>query len=419
VTDDFWEKINLISKAYYQPGRFVTFPGYEWRGNTPLGGDRNVFFISEGGRISHSCTDLLPGNATAFDISLTARDLFHDLKNSKVKPFVFAHVGGRYADMVMHDKEIELAVEVHSAWGTFEWLVEDALKRGYRIGIVANSDDHKCRPGASYPGSGQFGSLGGLTCVLAKSLERESVYQALKARHCYATTGNRPLLDVHLITSDGRRVTMGDIINHVNGIPILQVSVTGTAPLESIDVRNGLETIKSIRSYQANDLGNRIKIVWSGAEVPGRERMTRWDGNLTIRDNAIVKATPINFWNANQPLLQTGRKRLDWKSNTTGGLSGIIVELERRETGQVEVETVQRKLIVDVQSIGIEPVTFECGGLKKMIEIYRLPKGRGFTESNFELPLNDMHEGDNPIYVRIVQEDGHMAWSSPIYLMKV
>jgi len=78
-------------------------------------------------------------------------------------PFVFAHVGGRYADLSMHDEQIEVAVEVHSALGTFEWIVEDALRRGYHIGIVANSDGHTCRPGSSHPGAGKFGSLGGLT----------------------------------------------------------------------------------------------------------------------------------------------------------------------------------------------------------------------------------------------------------------
>ena len=58
-------------------------------------------------------------------------------------------------------------------------LVEDALRLGYRIGICANSDGHKTRPGASYPGAGEFGSLGGLTCVLAEALDREHVLQAL------------------------------------------------------------------------------------------------------------------------------------------------------------------------------------------------------------------------------------------------
>jgi hypothetical protein len=168
VTDEFWETINNVTKAFYEPGVFVTFPGYEWSGNTPLGGDRNVYFTSEGGQITRSCTDLLPGKHSVYENSPTAAELFENLRKQEgPKAFVFAHVGGRYADITMHDPEVELAAEVHSAWGTFEWLVEDALRRGYRIGICANSDGHKCRPGASYPGASKFGSLGGLTCVMA------------------------------------------------------------------------------------------------------------------------------------------------------------------------------------------------------------------------------------------------------------
>jgi hypothetical protein len=31
--------------------------------------------------------------------------------------------------------QLETAVEVHSAWGTFEWILRDAFEKGYRIGI--------------------------------------------------------------------------------------------------------------------------------------------------------------------------------------------------------------------------------------------------------------------------------------------
>ncbi|MDP2871446.1 MAG: DUF3604 domain-containing protein, partial [Bacillota bacterium] len=376
VTDDFWDKINHVSHAYNRPSKFITFPGYEWSGNTPLGGDRNVYFASEGGRISHSSTDLLPGKSTAFDISPTAVDLFRDLARSKVRPFVFAHVGGRYADIAMHDPELEVAVEIHSAWGTFEWLLEDALRRGYRIGIVANSDDHKCRPGASYPGSGEFGSLGGLTCVLAERLDREALYAALAARHCYATTGNRPLLDVTVTTPGGRQAMMGDVVAvAVSGtpVPVLNVSIAGTAAIESVDVRNELDLVETLRPKTAGGRSSRIKLVWSGAEVRGRDRLTRWDGGLTVDGNGIAAATPINFWNADWPLERAGHNRLAWRSNTTGGLAGVIIELEDADRGSITVSTLQGQLGASIASIGPEPTVVEYGGLGKRMALYRLP----------------------------------------------
>ncbi len=416
ITDEFWGTINKTGREYYEPDRFVTFPGYEWSGNTPLGGDRNVYFVTEGGIISHSSTDLLPEKTTAFLVSPTARDLFRDLKKQPIKSFVFAHVGGRYADFKMHDPAVEIAAEIHSSWGTFEWLVEDALKRGHRIGIVANSDDHKCRPGASYPGSGQFGSLGGLTCVLARSLTREDIYSALRARHFYATTGNRPLMDVRLRIPGGKQAIMGDVVHSASGIVELSVSVVGSAPIESVEIRNGLKTIQTFRPYKAGDLGNRLKLVWSGAEVPGRARVTRWDGNLTLRGNAILKAIPINFWNANKPLRQSGQT-LSWQASTTGGLSGIIIELEKSDSGSLDVTTTQGQFSADIKTIRVEPRVWEYGGLKKRIELYRLPAKPQSGEFSFQVTLAELKSGDNPLFVKMVQEDGHMAWSSPIYVV--
>src|SRR5690606_24034215 len=96
---------------------------------------------------------------------------------------MFAHVGGRYADIsVAHDPRIETAVEVHSSWGTFEWIVNDAFDLGYRVGIVANSDGHKGRPGAEGPGASMFGAYGGLTCLQMPELSREATFEALRAR---------------------------------------------------------------------------------------------------------------------------------------------------------------------------------------------------------------------------------------------
>jgi hypothetical protein len=418
ITDEFWDRINRVTGEFYKPGAFVTFPGYEWSGNTPLGGDRNVYFTSEGARITRSSTDLLPGNTSVYENSPTAADLFDNLaKQDSAGPFTFAHVGGRYADLRMHDPALELAVEVHSAWGTFEWLVEDALQRGYRIGICANSDGHKCRPGASYPGARSFGSLGGLTCVLAPALDRESICQALVARHFYATTGNRCLVELELVTSDARSAIMGDVIEVGTGVPCLHVRVVGTAPVESVEVRNGPTVVKTLRPYGEDDLGRRVKVVWSGAEVRGRDRIVRWDGGLRVRGNTILGATPINFWNANQQLEKIASQQLVWKSITTGGVTGVILALKQLNAGSLDIDTHQCRVECEIGSVGLEPMRWDCGGLRKEIKVYRLPDRQASCEFSFSLPLADLHRGDNPIYVRVTQVDGHMAWTSPVYLV--
>lgn len=419
VTDEFWEQVNRAARKFYRSGSFVTFPGYEWSGNTPLGGDRNVYFVSEGGNISRSCCDLLPGKKSKYKDAPTAEVLFANLQAQRgPRAFSFAHVGGRYADVRMHDPKIECAMEVHSAWGTFEWLVEDALRLGYRVGICANSDGHKGRPGASYPGASKFGSLGGYTCVLAPKLSRQHIARAMQDRHFYATTGNRSLLDVGITSANGNEAMMGDVVEFNGGTPRLRVSFTGTGPIDNVEVRNGLEVIRTLRPYGKEDLGRRIKIIWSGAEVRGRARLVPWNGGLRLVGNSIKKVTPINFWNVDQPLQRIGGNRLAWQSITTGGTTGMILTLAKPMAGAVELETMQRRVRCAVKSLGLNPRRWSCGGLRKQIEMYRLPDKKRTTSFSFELDLKNLRKGDNPIYVRVTQEDGHMAWSSPVYLVR-
>jgi hypothetical protein len=411
--------VNDTAQAFNEPGRFVTFPGYEWSGNTPLGGDRNVYFAGAGGAIVHSCTDLLPGKRSAYETASTAAELFKALARQKEgpQPFATAHVGGRYADLSMHDPDIELAVEVHSAWGTFEWLVEDALQRGYRVGICANSDGHKGRPGASYPGASKFGSYGGLTCVLAPRLDRKRVLGALQARHFYATTGHRCLLDVRLALGESPWAMMGDVVPVTGDALHLRVRVVGTAPIERVEVRNGLDVVRTVRPYAEADLGPRVKVVWSGAEVRGRARMSTWDGYLSVQDNSILDVEPINFWNPDQqPEIQGAR--VAWRSVTTGGLAGLILTLREPHAGSISLVTAQREATCTLDEIGLEPRVWDCGGLRKRIDVYRLAERAPAHAFSFSLPVPRLREGDNPIYVKVVQEDGHMAWTSPIYLVK-
>ncbi len=59
ITDAFWRRLNDLTRDYDQPGRFVAVPGYEWSGNTGMGGDRNVFFAREGRPIHRSSSILV------------------------------------------------------------------------------------------------------------------------------------------------------------------------------------------------------------------------------------------------------------------------------------------------------------------------------------------------------------------------
>ena len=202
ITPAFWDRIGRRAREFDAPGRFVFFPGYEWSATTPAGGDRNVYYLEDGLPIHRTSHWQVDDREDLASDRYPVEELFAELRRGG-PALVVPHIGGRPANLRYHDPELEPVIEIYSAWGQFEWLLEEALERGCRVGFVAGSDDHKGRPGASYPGAASFGVYGGLTCVLATELTRKGVWEALRARRCYATTGRRIDLDVR--AQDGTR----------------------------------------------------------------------------------------------------------------------------------------------------------------------------------------------------------------------
>jgi hypothetical protein len=145
--------------------------------------------------------------------------------------------------------------------------------------------------------------------------------------------------------------------------------------------------------------------------------MSSWDGNLKISGNRIREVVPVNFWNPDLLPERTGEDRLSWKSVTTGGVAGVILTLDDPNEGGLTIQTGRRTLRLPVKAAKATPKTWDFGGLGKRVEIYRLPDPSEIIKTlSFRTAIEDLAPGDNPIYLRMVQEDGHMAWSSPIYL---
>src|SRR5499433_1634648 len=321
ITDAFWDKLNQLTAAFDQPGRFVCLPGYEWSGNTGMGGDRNIFYRREGRPIRRSSHILVQGETSTGAI-YTADELFHALAGEDA--VVIAHVGGRYADLrYAHDGGLERSVEVHSSWGTFEWLLHDAFAMGFRVGVVCHSDDHKGRPGATRPGASTFGAIGGLSCYFMPELTRDALFEALRRRWHYGTTGTRLFLDLRAtfeapVTgfSEDPQITranefavsevlMGEIIRP-GSVPMrLAAEVIGTAPIDRVDVLHGGKVVQTERPFAASDLGRRVRVTWQGAEYRGRGRETTWQGQLTLTGNRIVRFAPVNFLNPERKIVET------------------------------------------------------------------------------------------------------------------
>lgn len=409
VTNAFWARLDEVVAAYDAPGRFVTFPGYEWSGNTSVGGDRNVFFRHGGQPIRRSSHALLTDRSDLASDCTTADALFDALRGQDV--VIYAHVGGRWADLRRaHDEDLERAVEVHSDWGTFEWLLEDALALGFRVGVVANSDGHKGRPGASHPGAATFGAYGGLTCFLAPELGRDAIFAAIRARRTYATTGARLDLDLR-VAHEGGVARMGDVVP--TGLDAVQVTarVVAGAPVDTLDLLVGTRVVARWRP----PAGRRVAVRWEGARYRGRGREVTWDGDAELVGARIGDLRRINAWNPDHASIHDERT-IRWAAITTGNFGGFDLRLDESPGARLRVRTGPATLDVALSELDGDGVRVDAGGLGMALSARRIPDDNPHRDVVIAASVPVAAAGDTAIRVRVTLEDGHQAWSSPVYV---
>jgi hypothetical protein len=415
VTEAEWQRLRREIDRFHQDGRCVIFVGYEWSGMTPGGGDRNVMYrgdVASLHRSSHAEVDEMADAATdCFPVT----ELFRQFEG-RDDVLLIPHIGGRYADIVgFHDPRLEPVIEIYSDWGRFEWLLEDALRSGYRVGFVANSDGHKGRPGASHPGASTFGAYGGLTCVLAESLTRDAIFEAIRQRRCYGVTAAQRIhveLAVNGLPMGAEARARGPVTIHGR--------VVGTGPLERIDVFRGLEIIRSVSPYRAPDFegSNRYRVAWAGSRVRGRDRLTRWDGSLELSRGRILAAVAFAMENPEKGIVEQTAGRIAWISNTTGDDDGVDLTVDGAREAIIRFRTPVIDLDVPLADLADGSTrTFPAGGVDLRVFMRRLPIG-GFT-SELAVDHTDLAPPSGrcaAYWIRVTQEDGAQAWTSPVYL---
>ena len=395
--------------------------------------DRNVYFREEGQQIHRSSHALLPDRS---DLDTDANDapaLFAALRERDA--VVFAHVGGRWADLTRgHDGRLETAVEIHSAWGTFEWLMTDAFELGLRVGVVANSDGHKGRPGASHPGASHFAAYGGLTCLIAPELTRDALFDCLRRRRHFATTGSRMHLDVTVRCEDGLTVwsrdpavyddaaaeaaeaaDMGAIVTCAGPTACLSFAVEAASPIEKVELRNGTETVEVLRPYGPRDLGSRLLVRMSGAERRGKGARSLWRGNAVLDGAAIAGFHPVCAWNPDLPCVRVDAHRVAFEARTAGNMTGFDLELEETGGGRITVDTGNGAVAVDLDDIGWADHVTALGALERKLWIVRAPSPNPHLAFSGSVSVPLRASRDNPLWICVTTEDGHQAWSSPVY----
>jgi len=404
-----WEELKKACRRFHEPGRFVTFLGWEWSGTTPAGGDHNVYCLDDDMPLHRSSHWQVADKSDAGLDCYPVSELYRVLREEGNQVMVVPHVGGRYANLDFHDPELEPVVEICSCHGRFEWLFEDAVRRGYRVGVVATGDDHTGRPGASYPVGDKFGVRNGLTAVVTGSLTREAVWAALTSRRCYATTGERILLDFAV---DGS--PMGSEVS-CRAHPVCEVRVVGTAPLYSVEIKRGLEVAYSHPVAPRRD-PSLLRVAWGGARGRGRNRRSPWTGGLRLLGGRITDVRGFGFDSPYQGVTRWDGGEVAWRSFTSGDVDGVWLRVDAGDDAAIEFETPAARFRAGVGEIRHGGFRWQAGGLEQHVLIETGPDRPTPREVGFTFTDTGPLPGVQPYYVRVMQQDTEMAWSSPVYV---
>ena len=403
-----WEEIKAAANDANEPGRFVAFVGYEWSGTTAGGGDRNIYFLGSQGELLRS------SHAQISDLSDLAGDRYpvselHEELAGRTDLFIIPHVGGRPSDLAYHSAALEPLVEVYSSWGEFEWMLRESIARGYHVGVVAGSDGHKGRPGSSYPGASTFGVYGGLTCILASDLTRSAIGEALMARRCYATSGQRIIVQA---SCEDRPIGSRFSLDRP---PAFDLEIVGTEELEQIELWRGNELLHRWPPIQERS-PDQLRLSWKGARVRGRARMARWDGTLTVEGGRILAVEGYAFDSPAEGVQDWDPNRVSWRSITTGDTDGIIVTLEAQADTLLAVDTPLVSTAISWPDLGDRCKRIAAGGVDLELTIERRPIGLKARHFRASFRPASSPSGEHAYWIRVLQRDGAKAWTSPWYI---
>ncbi|KAK7408130.1 hypothetical protein QQX98_009721 [Neonectria punicea] len=386
ITAERWDQTLKIINDINVAGEFVVFPGTEWCGNSAAGGDHNVVFLDDpninkpefpldrNGNVArsfewneHGPAELAPG-AWPLD------EVYATYAHAPESHLLIPHVGGRRCNLAWHHPKLERLLEIGSAWGLFEWLLRDAVKRGWKMGVSANSDEHRGRCGGGVPGTAVFGIKGDLTGVLSERLERADIAKTLRARRTFATTGERL---VGVVSSKGGKLQGDDVAAKIGETVNLAYRFYGSSGFSSVEAWDASGQIfhRDLQQEAADtappSTPRKLRVKWGGARLYDRYREAVWQGSTLVDNATIAHIQPFGgvLDNPEEEVELRSDTQVVFNTHTSGDFDGvdIILKADSRLPSSISVSGLLGGYVKEREAAGIASIRQDGQPIKRRV----------------------------------------------------
>ncbi len=423
-----WPKVQALIADANRADEFAAFLGFEW--HSSFFGDQCVVFPED-------------NRPMVFPDHIDELRRFCMEESALMIPHHLAYPSGRRGvNWEVFNDSCTPVVEIYSEHGNSEDdrgaypfishsmggrqtsnTVRAGLENGLRFGFVASSDSHSGFPGA-------YGE--GIMAALVSGHDRASILEAINARRTYALTGDRIYIDFSV---DG--APMGASVTADKRVEV-SYAVEGRDELDVVEViQDGAVVHRShprpvVPLDQATQAPFQLRLEWGWGPWGdlALERIADWEFEIRVGNGNLVR------W---FPCLQSGPfdedRRHRFQPTAAGGLHAVSytsrrgafrenpnhsLVLELMGGPDTEIELVCKRPVTQITTATVAELF--AGSLNRFVgpfpqEAYQwhrlIPQAASALDDICTLDLPDTRSS---VYLRVRQQNGQMAWASPVFI---
>jgi hypothetical protein len=424
-----WPTVQRLIADANRDGEFAAFLGFEW--HSSRFGDQCVVF---------------PDDHQPIYFADTVQELrqFCGAKRALMIPHHLAYpTGMRGVNWEVFDPECTPVVEIFSEHGNSEDdrgpfpffnhsmggrvtanTVRAALARGLQFGFVASTDSHSGFPGA-------YGE--GLMAALCTDLDRASILAAINARRTYALTGDRIAVNLavegHPMGASircGRQAEMTYSIEGRDELDVVEVIQDGRVVHRTFPRAGVAATERADDPFQL-----RLEWGWGPWGDLALERIADWEFEIMVSGGRLLRHFPClqsgpfdenrrhRFRQTDAQSLQVvsySSRKGAYRQNPNqsvilevAGNAGTRFDLQLRRPTECRFTATAGELAIGSAHCPTGPFPKESCLWHRLV-----PRAASRVEDRVTLDVPT--DAPSHAYLRARQLNGHIAWTSPVFI---